>query len=528
MRAPILIALLAASGGTLAAPSNKSCLVCHNQQLFDGESFSRSVHAKLDCADCHKGFDFSMHRAKPPAWSPQELAVISKTGSRSTAPAAIAACGRCHESQRDDLAASIHGRWLREDRPVAGPLCMDCHGPAHSIPRSNAVPINERKKVFAARCSTCHENPEIIRLAGLSAHPVPGFRDSVHGRLVALGSDRAPSCFNCHGSHDVAPMNSPESSVAFANKTATCAECHKGASANFAATFTHVPASRITRPIPHFTVILFSWLTSLVLTGLVLHVSLDFGAETRLRWRRRRRKGQPKGEETAAPAALRTVVRFDRHQLLQHWILIASVVTLVATGWPLHGAGVGSSRGLVSLFGGVTRAGLVHHIAGIVMGVAAVYHLIYLTVLAVRRQPFLSMVPTPRDLRDLLANVAYFFDRKQERPRFGRFMYAEKFDYWAVFWGVAIMFGTGLVRWFPVGFAAFLPASVIEACQIAHGDEATLAALALFVWHLYNVHLRPSVFPMSWVWIDGRIDLKTLEEEHGAEYDQLKEKGRLP
>lgn len=525
MRAPILIALLVASGAAIAAPSNKSCLVCHNQQLFDGEAFSRSVHAKLDCADCHKGFDFSMHRASPPVWSPQEQAAIAKTGARSTAPAAIAACGRCHESQRDDLAASVHGRWLRETRPVDGPLCMDCHGPAHAIAKSSAIAINERKKIFAARCSTCHENAELIARAKLSPHPVPGFRDSVHGRLVALGSDRAPSCFNCHGSHDVAPMSSPESSVAFANKTATCAECHKGAGANFAATFTHVPASRITRPIPHYTVLLFSWLTSLVLTGLVLHVSLDFGAETRAFWRRRRRKGQP-GEE--APAPVKTVVRFDRHQLVQHWILISSVVTLVATGWPLHGADVGASRGLVSLFGGVTHAALIHHIAGVVMGIAAVYHLAYLTVLAVRKQPFLSMLPSPRDLRDLFANVAYFFDRKQERPRFGRFMYAEKFDYWAVFWGVAIMFGTGLVRWFPVAFATFLPASVIEAAQIAHGDEATLAALALFVWHLYNVHLRPSVFPMSWVWIDGRIDLKTLEEEHGAEYDQLKEKGKLP
>ncbi len=521
MRAPFFAVLMVATGA-LAAPTNKNCLVCHSAPLFDAEALSRSVHAKLNCADCHKGYDYSMHRSKAPEWSAQEAALVAKAGSKSTAPAALAACGRCHESARDDLAASIHGRWLREERPVAGPLCMDCHGPVHAIPPGSAATANERKKAFAARCSTCHENPEIVARAGLSAHPVPGFRDSVHGRLIALGSDRAPSCSNCHGYHDVASMSSAASSVTGANKTATCAECHKGASANFAATFTHVPPSRISRPVPHYTVIFFSWLTSLVLTGLVLHVSLDFGAETRHRWRRRK---QPK---EAAPAEPRTVVRFDRHQLIQHWLLIVSVLALVATGWPLHGAGIGASRGLVSLFGGVAGAALVHRIAGITMGVSALYHLVYLTVLAVRRQPFLSMLPSPKDLRDLWDNVSYFFDRRSERPRFARYMYAEKFDYWAVFWGVAIMFGTGLVRWFPVWFATFLPASIIEACQIAHGDEATLAALALFVWHLYNVHLRPSVFPMSWVWIDGRIDVHTLKDEHGAEYDELKAKGKLP
>jgi hypothetical protein len=59
----------------------------------------------------------------------------------------------------------------------------------------------------------------------------------------------------------------------------------------------------------------------------------------------------------------------------------------------------------------------------------------------------------------------------------------------------------------------------MEAAQIAHGDEATLAALALFVWHLYNVHLRPSVFPMSWTWLDGRIETHALKEEHALEYE---------
>ena len=497
-----LLAALAASKGAGAAPSNKSCLVCHTQQFFDADAFSKSVHAKLDCADCHRGYDFSMHRAKPPEWSQKDKELIDRIGTRSTAPAAFAACAKCHESQRDDLLGSVHNN-------PKGPLCNDCHGSPHAI--SKIASANLRKAGFAGRCLACHEKEKGEE-----------YRDSVHGRLVMLGSDRAPSCFNCHGSHEIQAVSSPDSAVNEKNKVATCAECHKGATANFAATFTHVAPSRVTRPIPGFTVIFFSWLTSLVLTGLVLHVGLDFGAETRQR-RRRKKQGLP----PVAPE-VRTVKRFDIHQLIQHWVMITACIILVATGWPLRGAHIGASRPLLGVFGGVAGGALWHRIGAVLMTISALYHLIYLTVLAVKKQDFLSMLPGPKDLRDLWGNVRYFFGMTEERPKFSRFMYAEKFDYWAVFWGIFIMFGSGLVRWFPVWFAKWMPASIIEACQIAHGDEATLAALALFVWHLYNVHLRPSVFPMSWVWIDGKMDVHTLKEEHGAEYEDLQRKGKLP
>ena len=175
----------------------------------------------------------------------------------------------------------------------------------------------------------------------------------------------------------------------------------------------------------------------------------------------------------------------------------------------------------IEFLGGVKMAGLIHRTAGLVLGVAGLYHLVYLTVLALRRQPMLGMLPSMKDLRDLWGNGAYFLGLAKERPAFSRFAYHEKFDYWAVFWGVAIMFGTGLVRWFPVWFSTWLPASVIEGCEVAHGDEATLAALVLFTWHLYNVHLKPAIFPMNWAWIDGRIEVSLLREEHRAEYEQL-------
>jgi cytochrome b subunit of formate dehydrogenase len=101
-------------------------------------------------------------------------------------------------------------------------------------------------------------------------------------------------------------------------------------------------------------------------------------------------------------------------------------------------------------------------------------------------------------------------------------MYLEKFDYWAVFWGIIMMVGTGFVFWFPVFFANYAPHWLIGATQIIHGEEATLAILFLFTVHFYNVHLKPSIFPMNWAWLNGRITVEALKHEHGAEYDRIK------
>ena len=67
-----------------------------------------------------------------------------------------------------------------------------------------------------------------------------------------------------------------------------------------------------------------------------------------------------------------------------------------------------------------------------------------------------SMVPQPQDGIDIYRNFKWFIGRGP-RPQFDRWTYWEKFDYWAVFWGMFIIGGSGLLLWFPVFFAKFLP-----------------------------------------------------------------------
>jgi cytochrome b subunit of formate dehydrogenase len=134
------------------------------------------------------------------------------------------------------------------------------------------------------------------------------------------------------------------------------------------------------------------------------------------------------------------------------------------------------------------------------------------------------MVPGPKDAKHAVQNLLFFVGLRKERPNFPRFTYFEKFDYWAVFWGVLIMVGSGFVRWFPDLTVKYFPSWTYEIAHFAHADEAILAGLAIFVWHFYNVHLRPGIFPMSKVFLTGRLTMSELKHEHPAEYAEVMEK----
>jgi hypothetical protein len=107
------------------------------------------------------------------------------------------------------------------------------------------------------------------------------------------------------------------------------------------------------------------------------------------------------------------------------------------------------------------------------------------------------------------------------RPRFDRFTYWEKFDYWAVFWGMGIIGASGLLLWFPLFFSRFLPGAVFNVAMLVHGEEALLAVGFIFTMHFFNGHLRPEKFPMDPVIFTGRITEAELEAERPEEYARL-------
>lgn len=219
--------------------------------------------------------------------------------------------------------------------------------------------------------------------------------------------------------------------------------------------------------------------------------------------------------------AERTFVRWDKHQRLQHFLLMVSVILLVVTGLPLKYPQARASRLVMHAVGGAETAGRVHRAAAVLLMVGAIYHLLYLGG-AYRRHGFsTAMWPRPQDGRDLLQMLRYFVGLSPLPPRFDRYSYVEKFEYWAMVWGTLIMVITGLMLWFPVGTTRIFSVLILHVAQVIHSYEALLAALSLILWHFYHAHLNPDVFPMSRVWLTGRLTEKEMRHHHPLEYERL-------
>jgi len=530
----------------------ESCQMCHEKgglgPEVDFKGFPASVHGQngIGCTDCHAGYKEGPHGGELPALSAQDQAVVDRLAKASwgegdkketvKAPRAFLACQTCHDGEAGAFAKSIHSRWLREDAKVAGPTCASCHGSPHAIAAKLApyAPHDGKREVVPAdrramvkRCEACHGNEEFAKAAGLNPEAATTYHDSIHGRLARVGNPYAPACTSCHasapdqgGTHAIVSKTDPASPVSAARKKETCGRCHAGATDSFASLIAHKPIQETGGSVvPHIVHVAFSYLTTLTLLFFAFHVLIDFIYELRARLARKEEHGAGGGPE-------RSVVRFDLHQRIQHWFMLSGVILLGVTGWPLRGAGspeaAAYSSAFFKIFGGAQGAAIWHRVGAVLIIISSVYHLFYLTFLASQKRLPMSMLPLPKDALDMRDNILFMLGLKKERPRFDRYMYLEKFDYWAVFWGIVMMVGTGFVFWFPVFFAKYAPGWVITAAQIIHGEEATLAILFLFVVHFYNVHLKPSIFPMNWAWLNGRITVEALKHEHPIEYDRLK------
>jgi cytochrome b subunit of formate dehydrogenase len=221
------------------------------------------------------------------------------------------------------------------------------------------------------------------------------------------------------------------------------------------------------------------------------------------------------------------VWRFTLYHRLTHAAVIVSFFLLVITGLPLRFSQAFWAGPLMDLLGGVAMAGLLHRIGAVMTFGYFGAHLFYLVrKVAGAPDPMKmfwgpdSLVPQPRDLVDFWQQTRWYFGRGP-RPRFARYSYMEKFDYFAVFWGVGIIGGSGLLLWFPEFFARFVPGWVFNVATIVHADEALLASGFIFTIHFFHVHFRPEKFPLDAVMFTGRATRAYMEEEHPLVLDQI-------
>ena len=228
------------------------------------------------------------------------------------------------------------------------------------------------------------------------------------------------------------------------------------------------------------------------------------------------------------------VVRFTRLNRTLHIFMIVSFISLALTGMSLKFSYTGWAVFLSHFFGGFESAGYIHRFAAVIMVSVFVIHLV--DIVRMRKRELLtwkelifgenSLLFNKKDLKDFIASIKWFIG-KGERPEYGRWTYWEKFDYFAVFWGIFVIGSTGLMLWFPEFFTQLVPGWVINVATIIHSDEALLATGFIFTIHFFNTHLRPEKFPMDIVIFTGRIPLEEFKLDRPTEYKELVESGQL-
>lgn len=225
----------------------------------------------------------------------------------------------------------------------------------------------------------------------------------------------------------------------------------------------------------------------------------------------------------------RYIRRFGKIDRVQHLVLLVCFLGLAATGLPLLFSHARWAPVLAQAFGGFQVTGVVHRVLAIVLIGVFFSHVtrLFRRLMAGERSLLWgpsSLVPQPKDAVDLYRHVLWFL-RRGPKPAFDRYTYWEKFDYWAVFWGMVVIGGSGLMLWFPHFFSRRIPGWIFNVALLVHGEEALLAVGFIVTIHFFNSHMRPSKFPMDTVMFTGVVEEREYAHERPLEVERLKASG---
>jgi len=217
------------------------------------------------------------------------------------------------------------------------------------------------------------------------------------------------------------------------------------------------------------------------------------------------------------------VIRFTLKQRIEHASVMTLFLLLAITGLPQKFFEASWAQGIITLLGGIDRVRWVHRAAGIMFTIFTFAHLGIASALVVTGRAALSLVPTRQDFVDAITQLRYYLGVSDVPARFDKFDYKQKFEYWGLVLGAVIVISTGLILLFPIEATLVLPGEVVPASKLAHGNEGLMAFLVVIVWHIYNAHLNPDVFPFDTTIFTGKISQERLHHEHTLEYERLKD-----
>lgn len=215
------------------------------------------------------------------------------------------------------------------------------------------------------------------------------------------------------------------------------------------------------------------------------------------------------------------IKRFNIIDRLFHIVLIITFLVQTATGFSRLFITTSWGESLGSLFGGYESCSVIHHWSGIIMVAGFIIHIIYLVGRINWNTPFKSffgpdsLVPNLIDFQHLWQKMLWHLGMGKQ-PALKRWAYWEKFDYWAVFWGIPLLTVSGLMLMYPMMTSSVLPRWTLNIASLLHKAEALLAVSYIFIVHFFIGHLRPTSFPMNEAMFSGSVPLDEAREEKPA------------
>ena len=494
----------------------RTCGQCHPE---DQKTYENTVHGKglyesgllvtAVCADCH-GAHGTYYAA-------------DRRSTLHTSKVA-ATCSKCHQFIEERLENSVHGRGgglgSATEQPAPGgktrrkPSCTDCHQGHHFLHPELA----EFRLQLANRCGNCH--------ADLSSR----YSLSMHGELRQQGYAAAANCADCHGSHDILSVADPNSRIAPGeNRLQTCQTCHVHAVKNFTDFDPHANFKDAARsPTLYATYGWIKYSVNVAFGLFLLHAFLWFvrALVHRLRF----------GGHATLVSEQYALPRFGSIHGTLYAALVIAFLGLTLTGLSLQYSNQNWGQLLARGLGGFRSASFWHHFFAVVAIIACVAHLVRGVTRIVRlhrKHTWKTVVTGPdslvlggRDLRDFWGMLRWFLGL-QRKPRFERWTYWEKLDYWAFYLAAGLIGISGLMLWYPNLFCLIFPGSVLNVAQLVHSEFAIYVASFLFLIHFFHAHFRPEKFPMDLSVLTGLVSLEHLRKYRPEYVARLEREGKL-
>jgi hypothetical protein len=209
---------------------SEACLKCHlDEKKFPGEEkgsarfvsrYKTSIHAAIEkeglleaagCVDCHG--DHNVQNPENPKASTFRARQMET-------------CGKCHKEVVESFKKSKHGQELANKNDKA-PTCSDCHS-EHDI--QSVLRSNQHSKIsLTDKCLSCHKDSKIPHKNYKGEEEIiQDYQNSDHYIALKEGNQNAPTCYDCHGAHEMEKTDNPGSKIHKKNIAQTCGQtnCH--------------------------------------------------------------------------------------------------------------------------------------------------------------------------------------------------------------------------------------------------------------------------------------------------------------